>query len=169
MPSFDGPIIPITNQLTPAAQQAQELERAKSNYAIQKTAADDYEQQLAAMTTEREVLSNSREALVETVKELRQQLAASQARCVSLETALFQSEELLKTALAVARGLGKSEDWLTMASGIVRSENVELKQRLAASETTVQEVGRLRERLRLIETGGSCGSAGPPAEFRKLE
>lgn len=35
-------------------QQAQELENLKGNYAIQKAAADDYEQQLAAMTRERD-------------------------------------------------------------------------------------------------------------------
>ena len=71
--------------LNTITQQAQELEQAKGNYAIQKAAADGYEQQLAAMTTERDVMRNSREALMDAVKELRQQLAAAQARCREME------------------------------------------------------------------------------------
>lgn len=127
-------------------QQAQEIERLRAGQGIS-SAEMDLSKQLAAMTAERDVMSNSREALVEVVRELRQQLAEAQgtiaelrgkavkdvSECVSLTNRLTQAEQQvarMREALQVlydeqndAPLENRRQQWqaaMTLASGALR-------------------------------------------------
>lgn len=115
-------------------QQAQEIVRLKGQVRDQRSDLIDYcekrlalvKADLAAMTTERDVLSHSREALVETVKELRDQLATAQARVTELEQ--WQ---------AIVMGSGTEQETVI---------------RMAATEYTKTAVQCWKDKVRELET-----------------
>lgn len=78
-------------------QQAQELEQAKGNYAIQKAAADDYEQQLAASQARGREMERDKEQAVFALGQLEEKYLQLQAtlaaRCRELEEQVHHSRE----------------------------------------------------------------------------
>lgn len=122
------------------AARVQELERLTLANEMLKGCLAEEGRRLAAMRAERDVMSNSREALVEVVRELRQQLAEAQGRVLEvgeLNVKLRDAEQQVVRLREIITCLVKSADpnWYSVRNGYDWKDSVE------QAETILRETG----------------------------
>lgn len=136
-------LLELCNQQHQAlAQQAQEVERLNNDVGMLRDEPARLKQQLAAMTAERDVMSNSREALVEVVRELRQQLAEAQGTVARLTDRIdLQCDEFQRIS-----ALTENDEIKGLCARAVKDirQHVSVIQQRDQAE---QQVARLRECL----------------------